>query len=91
MTYNGQVGVEASHSSNITIQDNDISNNNTGNYNVSQEAAGLKGTNVSNVTVKKTGSPTTPPTRSGSTRARPTSWSQPTRSCATSATRSTSS
>ncbi len=52
MTYNGQVGVEASHSSNITIQDNDISNNNTGNYSVSQEAAGLKGTNISNITVR---------------------------------------
>ncbi len=52
MTYNGQVGVEASHSSNITILDNDISNNNTGNYSVSQEAAGLKGTNISNITVR---------------------------------------
>ena len=52
MTHNGQVGVELSHSTNITINANNISNNNTDNYNVSQEAAGLKGTNVTNVTVK---------------------------------------
>lgn len=52
MTYNGQVGVEISHSSNITINANNISNNNTDNYNVTQEAAGLKGTNVTSVRVE---------------------------------------
>jgi Right handed beta helix region len=52
MTYNGQVGVEMSYSSDITINADDISNNNTDNYPVDQEAAGLKGTNVTNVTVK---------------------------------------
>jgi mannuronan 5-epimerase len=51
MTYNGQVGVEISYSSDFAIDYNDISNNNTGNYDVSQEAAGLKGTNVTNVAV----------------------------------------
>jgi mannuronan 5-epimerase len=52
MTHNGQVGIEASHSSNVTIQYNNISNNNTGNYNVSWAAAGLKGTDITNVVVK---------------------------------------
>lgn len=52
MTYNGEVGIEASHSTNIVIEYNDISNNNTGNYSVSQEAAGMKGTNITNITVR---------------------------------------
>jgi mannuronan 5-epimerase len=52
MTYNGQVGIELSHSSNITIQSDNISNNNTGNYDVDQEAAGVKGTDVTDVVVR---------------------------------------
>ena len=52
MTNNGQVGLEASHSSNITVEYSNISSNNTGHYNVSQDAAGLKGTNITNITVR---------------------------------------
>ena len=52
ITYNGQVGIEMSYSSNLLIQYNNISNNNTGNYSMSYAAAGMKGTNVSNVMVQ---------------------------------------
>jgi parallel beta-helix repeat protein len=51
--YNGQVGIEASHSSNVMVQNNNISFNNTRHYNVNQAAAGIKGTDVSNFTVRK--------------------------------------
>jgi parallel beta-helix repeat protein len=52
MTHNGEVGIEISWSNNLTIQYNNVSNNNTGNYNVSYAAAGMKGTDVSYVTVR---------------------------------------
>ncbi|SRR5579883_92843 len=50
--YNGQVGIEVSHSSDLTFAGNNISNNNTHHYNVSQAAAGIKGTDVSGVMVR---------------------------------------
>jgi parallel beta-helix repeat protein len=52
MSYNGQVGIEMSHSRGVTIEYNTVSNNNTRNFNVSWAAAGMKGTNVSYVTVR---------------------------------------
>jgi parallel beta-helix repeat protein len=48
VTYNGQAGVLANVATDVIVQDNNISNNNTANYNVSQSAAGLKATQMTN-------------------------------------------
>jgi parallel beta-helix repeat protein len=46
--YNGQAGIVGNSATGVTVEDNNISNNNTGNYDVSQYAAGIKVTQMTN-------------------------------------------
>jgi parallel beta-helix repeat protein len=46
--WNGQAGIVSNAANAVVVQDNNISNNNTGNYDVSQYAAGIKVTQMTN-------------------------------------------